>query len=54
MCSYVHSHLAMIMLYRSMDNDNNIIIAIYSILPYHKADNDNVAIHYHCPHYDNV
>ena len=41
------------MLYRirSMDNDNN--IAIYGILPYHKAD-DNVAIHYHCPHYDNV
>ena len=55
MCSYVHIHLAMIILYhiRSMDNDNN--IAIYGILPYHKADNDNiVAIHYHCPHYDNV
>ena len=39
------------MLYRSIDNDNYII---YGILPYHKADNDNVAIHYHCPHYDNV
>ena len=51
MCSYIHSHLAMKMLYRSIDNDNYII---YGILPYHKADNDNVAIHYHCPHYDNV
>ena len=42
MCSYVHIHLAMIILYRirSMDNDNN--IAIYGILPYHKADNDNI------------
>ena len=24
------------------------------MLPYHKVDNDNVAIHYHCQHYDNV
>ena len=54
MCSYMHKHLAMIILYRSMDNDNNIRSYIYGILPYHKADNDNVAIHYHCPHYDNV